>query len=200
MDIDITVPARLDLFRGHKKFLVKLLIKLIKNQAALRGDKGAVRISVLLVADVHDRLALLVDVVHHAHKILLVIAVIAVALRHNRLHVLQRTLHNIVHDLDRYLLLVQLVHLVNYRLADMTLLLLRKLREGTVCALPHCIDDLLDIKCLQTAILLDHFHTLIRLVLKTVILPIRTIRFKFTAHTPLRNFIHLQSCSVFHKI
>ena len=37
MNVNITVPACLNLLRGHEKFLVKLLIKLIKNKTSLGG-------------------------------------------------------------------------------------------------------------------------------------------------------------------
>ena len=105
-----------------------------------------------------------------------------------------------MHNLDRNFLLVQLIHLIDNRLADMTLLLLRKLSEGTICTLPHCVDDLLNIERLKAAVLLDHLYAFLRMVLKTIIFPIRIIRFKFTAHTPLRSFVRLQVRSVFHKI
>ena len=40
MDINITVPAGLDLFRGQEELLVQFLVQLIKDQAAL-GDTSA---------------------------------------------------------------------------------------------------------------------------------------------------------------
>lgn len=37
MDINITVPAGLDLFRGQEELLVQFLVQLIEDQAALGG-------------------------------------------------------------------------------------------------------------------------------------------------------------------
>ncbi len=111
MDIDISVPACLYLLCRQEKLLVKLLVKLVKYQAPFRGDKRRVGIGVLLIPDIHDGLALFVNVIHHAHEILLIISIIAVALRHNRLHVLKGALDNVVHDRNRNLACLHLVNL-----------------------------------------------------------------------------------------
>ena len=88
MDINITVPAGLDLFRGQEELLVQFLVQLIEDQAALRGDESTVRIAVLLVADVHDGLALFVDIIQHPYKILLIVTIIAVAFCNDRFYLL----------------------------------------------------------------------------------------------------------------
>ena len=35
MDIDIAIPAGLDLFCGHKELLIQLFVKLIEDQTSL---------------------------------------------------------------------------------------------------------------------------------------------------------------------
>ncbi len=155
MDIDIAVPAGLNLLHGHKKFLVEFLVELIKDQAPLGGNQGAVRVGVLLVPHVHDGLALFVHVVHHAHKILFIVAVIPVTLSHNGLDALQSALHNIVHDGDGNLILLHLVYLVHHKLTDMLLLLIGKFGKSPVGALPYRIDHLLHVKSLQASVFLD---------------------------------------------
>ncbi len=182
MHIQIPVPARLNLLRGHEKLLVQLLVKLIEDQASLGGDKRAVRISVLLVPYVHDGLALLIHVVHHTYEILFIIAIVPITLGNDGFHILQRTLHHIVHDLDRNLLLPQLVNLIDHSLAYMALLFIREFGQRTISTLPYGVDDLLDIELLQTPILLDHLHDLIRLVLHPEILFCRSVCSKLTAH------------------
>ncbi len=183
MDINISVTAGLNLFRGHEKFLIQFFVKLVKNQAAFGGYKGAVRISVLLIPNIHNGLALLIDIVHHANKILFVIPIVAVALGHNGLYILQRALYNIVHNLNRNLLFIQLIHLFDDSLTNMPFFFLGKFSQRTIGTFSYRINNLLHIKCFQAAIFLDYFHNFFRMILQTEILSSRTIRFKFTTHT-----------------
>ena len=70
----------------HKELLVQLLIELIEDQAALGGDQRGIRVGIFLIADIHDGLAFLVYAVQHADKILLIVAVVAVAFGNLRPH------------------------------------------------------------------------------------------------------------------
>ena len=170
MNIKISVPARLNFFRRHEKFLIKFLVKLIKNQASFGGNEGAVRIRIFLVSDIHDRLAFFINIVHHAYEVLFIVTVIAVALCNDRLHIFQRAFHDIVHDLYRDFLLIHLIHPVHHRLTDMPFFFLRKFRQCTVSAFSDSIDDLLNIKALQAAVFLDNLNIPGRLILAAVIL------------------------------
>ena len=118
MDVDIPLPAGLQLFHGHEELLVQGFVKFVENQASLGGDQGAVGVAVLLVADIHDGLALLVNLVQHLHEILLVVAVVAVAFCHLGIHLLQGSLHQVVHLGDRDLAHAQGLRLLFHKLAD----------------------------------------------------------------------------------
>ena len=48
MDINITVPAGLDLFRGQEELLVQFLVQLIEDQAALGGYQCGIRVGISL--------------------------------------------------------------------------------------------------------------------------------------------------------
>ena len=61
MDIDVAVPDGLDLLHRQEELFIQLLIQLIKNKTSLGRYKSAVRIAVLLVPDIHDRLALFIN-------------------------------------------------------------------------------------------------------------------------------------------
>ena len=154
MYIDISVPAGLYFLRSHEKFLVELLVQLIENQASLGGYQRGVRIGILLVPDIHNGLALLIYIVQHPHKILFIVPVIPVTLRHHRLHLFQRAFHDIVHNGDRHIFQSQLVHFINHAPADPTLLFFRESGQCPVCALRHGIDHLLYIEGLPASILL----------------------------------------------
>ena len=170
MHIQIAVTTRLNLFCGHEKLLIQFFIKLVKDQASLRGYKSTVRISVLLIPDVHDRLTLLINIIHHPHKILLIIAVIPITLGNDRFNILQCALHNIMHDLNRNLLLTQFIHLINHGLTYMSLLFIRKLRQCTICAFAYRVNNLLNIKIFQTAVLFDYLYDSVRFEFQTEIL------------------------------
>ena len=101
MDVDISVFACLQLVSCHKKLAVKLFIQLIEDQAALRSYKGAVCVGIAFVANVADGLALRIHVIHHMDKIKFIVAVIAVAFCHSRVHCLKSAFYDIVHLLDR---------------------------------------------------------------------------------------------------
>ena len=169
MNIDIAVPARLNFLRREKKLLIKLFVKLVKNKAPFRRNERGVRIGILLIAYIHDGLTLLIHIIHHAHKILFVIPVIAIALRHNRLHILQRTLHNVMHHRNGNPAGVHTVNLVDHILTDLTLLGICELRECTIGRFSHRSDDLLHIKCLFAAIFFDDINGPFRLIKHTVI-------------------------------
>ena len=190
MHVDITVPAGLDLLRGHEKLLIQLLVQLIENQASFGGNQSGIRVGVLFVPDVHDGLALLVYIVQHPHEVLLVIAVIPVALRHDGLHLLQRALHHVMHHRNRDLIAFQLIHLLDHIAADLPVFLVRKPGQGAVGALSHRIDDLLNVEHFLRSVLLDHLHIPLRPVLFSV------IRFLFPSKLFYRIFHSAVSPSV----
>ena len=75
----LDVYKRQDLFRGQEELLVQFLVQLIEDQAALGGYQCGIRVGIFLVSDVHDGLALFVDIIQHPYKILLIVTIIAVA-------------------------------------------------------------------------------------------------------------------------
>ncbi len=170
MDINVSVTTGLDLLGSHKKLLIQFLVELIKNQASLGGHQGRVRIGILLISHIHNGLALLVHIVQHPNKVLFIVAIIPVTLGHNRLHLFQCALHDIVHDGNGDFRLAQLVHLVHHILADMMLLLIGKLCQGTIGAFAHGVDHLLHIKGFLAAIFLDDIHRFLRLEYNAIIL------------------------------
>ena len=182
MDIDIPVPAGLNLLRGHEKFLIQFLVQLIEHQAPLGGHKRRVRIGVLLVPDIHDGLALLVHIVQHPHKVLLVIAVVPITLGHHGLYLLQSALHDIMHHGNGNLVLLHLIDLINNILADTALVLRSKLCQSPVGALGHRIDHLLYIEVLPASVLLYHPYFSYRSEILPVIHFFPGCLIKITAH------------------
>ena len=87
-----------------------------------------------------------------------------------------------MHDGNRYLRLVQLVHLIHHILTDMPLFLLRKLRKGAVCTLADSIYNLLHIEGFLTSVLFYHFHVFLCLVCGAVIQSILARLFYCNAH------------------
>ena len=166
--IDIAVTAGLDLLGRHEEFLIQLLIELIENQTSLGCDQSGVGVGILFIADVHDGLALLIHIIQHADKVLLIVAVIPVALRNQRLNLLQSALHDVVHDGNRNLIRIQLIHLVDHILTDMSLVFLGKFRQGSVCTFPDSVDHLLYIERFLAAVLLDHIHMAFRYIFLAV--------------------------------
>ena len=170
MDIDIAVPAGLNLFRSHEKLLVQLLVQLIENQASLCGNQRRIGIGVLLIPDIHDGLAFLVNIIQHADKVLFVIAVIPIAFRYDGLYLLQCALHDIMHDRNGNFAALQLIHLFNHIAAYFSFLFIRKFGKGTVSALSYRIDNLLHIKGFSCPVLLDYLHVQPGLIFTAVIL------------------------------
>ena len=97
MNIDIAFAARLKLLDRHEKLLIQLLVELIKDKRPLCRNQRRVGVGVFLVAYVHNRLALLVNLVKHMHKILLIVAVVSVALCNGRIHQIECALDYVVH-------------------------------------------------------------------------------------------------------
>ena len=162
MYIDIPVTACLNLLRSHEKLLIQLLVQLIENQTSLGGHQCGIRICVFLIADIHDRLALLIHIVQHPDKVLLVIAVIPVAFRHHGLHLLQSALHDIMHHGNGNLRLSQRIHLVDDILADPALLFRGESGQCPVRALCHRIDHFLYIEGFPASVLLYHIYIPVR--------------------------------------
>ena len=167
MNINITVLAGLKLVPGHEELPVKLFVQFIEDQAPLGSHKRAVCIRVALVADIADRLALGIYVVHHMDEIQLVIAVIPVALGHGRVHALQRALHDVVHLLDLNLFFSQRSRVLFRKTADKIFLLLRKCIKDTRRRLIHRGNDLLRIKFFSCSVFLNYIdHTCFLLILR----------------------------------
>ncbi len=168
MDINIAVAACLQFLCRQEKFLIQFLIQLIEDQASLSRYKGRIRIGIFFVADIHDGLALFIDIIQHPDKILLIIPVIPIAFCHDRFHFFQCAFYNIVHNGDRDLVRIHLVHFFHYISADLLFLILRKIGQCTISGLTDSVDHLLDIELLQTVILLHYLD----LPLRSVHLPI----------------------------
>ena len=179
MDINISVPACLDFLRRKKEFLVQLLVELVEYEASLRGDKCGIRIGVLLVPHVHDRLALFVYFIHHADEILLVIPVIPVALGHYRFYPFQRVLDNIMHYGNGNPFFTHFIHLVDYGHADPALLLVRELGKCTVCGFSDGHNDFLYIEILRATVFLDDLYLFFGLVKFSIIFHIDTSCFYY---------------------
>ena len=124
MDVDVAVLTGLQLVAVHEELAVQLFVQLVKNQASLRCNEGAVGVGIALVADVADGLALRVDLVHHMDKISFVIAVIAVAFCHSRVYFFECSLHDIVHIADRNFGLSKGIYVLGCELTDKVNLLL----------------------------------------------------------------------------
>ena len=118
VDVDVAVVLRLKLLDGEEELLIELLVELVEDEAAAGGDERAVRVGILLVADVHDRLGLLVDLVEHLHEVGLVVAVIAVGLGDGRIDLIERALHEVVHLLNLDALGAQCLALFGDKPAD----------------------------------------------------------------------------------
>ena len=158
MDINIPIPTRLQLLGCHKKFLIKLLVELIINQRTLGGNKGAVGVAVFLVPDIHDGLAFFIHLIQHFYKILLIIAVVPIAFRNLRLHLLEGGFDDIVHFCDGDALPPQRACLILHEGADEIQLLLCEFYHGTISGFINCNHDLLHIPCFVGMILFDDIH------------------------------------------
>ena len=158
MNIDIAVPTSLNLVRGHKEFLIKLLVQLVEDQTPFRGHQCRIRIGILLVSYVHDGLALFIYIIQHTHKVLLIIAVIPIALSHHRLHLLQSVLHDIVHHRNGDFLHTHLIDLVHHVLTDPAFLLHAELGQSPIGAFAYGIYDFLHIEGFSASVLLYHGH------------------------------------------
>ena len=107
MNIDITVPAGLQLVPVHEKFPVQFLVQLIEDQASLGSHQSTVRVGITFISNVANRLALGINVIHHMDKVFFIIPVIPVALCHRRVYTVESTLHDIVHILNINIFLAQ---------------------------------------------------------------------------------------------
>ena len=158
VNVDIAVALRLKLLDVEKELLVELLVELVEDQAAARGDQRAVRVGVLLVADVHDRLGLFVDRVEHLHEIGLVIAVISVGLGHLRIDRVQRAFDDVVHLSDVNALASDRLALLGDKAADEVKLVLREGIQHPFGALVDCGNDLAYVKRILGTVLFDDVH------------------------------------------
>ena len=120
MNVNISLPDCLKLFHCQKEFLIKLLVQFIKNQAAFSRYQCTVCIAVLFISNIHDRLAFQIHFIKHMDKILLIVPIITVALGNCRVHLFQRSLYNIVHFLNRNLLLPHLLCPFFHKLTNKT--------------------------------------------------------------------------------
>ena len=126
VDVDIAVALGLKLLDIEEEFLIQLLVELVEDQAAAGGHQRAVGVGILLVADIHDRLGLLVDGVKHLHEIRLVVAVIPVGLGDGGADGVERSLDDIVHLVDADALYAQGLAFIRHKAADKVLLLVGK--------------------------------------------------------------------------
>ena len=171
VDVNVAVPTGLQFLGVHKELLVQLLIELIEDQAALGGDQRGIRVGIFLIADIHDGLAFLVYAVQHADKILLIVAVVAVAFGNLRPHRLKRRFDDVVHLPDLNLGHVMVTDITLDMIADRLQLILCKVVEDAVCRLIDGDNNLLDVKRFFGVILFDNsnhvlfflskFHTFI---------------------------------------
>ncbi len=156
MDIDITVPARLQLIPVHKKLPVQLLVQFIEDQAPLRRHQRAVRVGIALVSDVANRLALCIDVIHHVDKILFIVPIIPITLGHRRIDLLQSPFRDIVHILNVDSLFSQGPCALLGKPADILCLFISELVKDPCSRFIDRIHDLFHIEILSGAVLLDH--------------------------------------------
>ncbi len=85
----------------------------------------------------------LVDIIQHAYKILLIVAIIAVAFCNLRSHRLKRRLDDVVHLPDLNLGHVMVTDITLDMIADRLQLILCKVVEDTVCRLINSDNNLL---------------------------------------------------------
>ena len=118
MNIDITIPAGLQLIPVHEKFPVQFLVQLIEDQTSLGSHQRTVGIGIALISNVANGLALGIDIIHHVYEVFFIIPVIPVALCHRRVHTVQSALHDIVHILNIDILLAQRLCLLLGKFTD----------------------------------------------------------------------------------
>ena len=158
MDVDVTVLAGLKFVPVHEEFPVELLVQFVEDQASLGGHQSAVGIGVALIADVTDGLALGVDLIHHVDKVLLVVPVIAVALGHSGIDLVQGSLHNVVHLRNRDAVFASLLRFLLGIFTDKGNLIFCKTVHNTARGFIDCGNDLVHIKFFLGAVLLDNVH------------------------------------------
>ena len=154
----------------------------MEERWSLGGNQGGIRIGILLVPDVHNRLALFIYIIQHANKVLLIIAVVTIALGYHGLYLLQSALNTVVHNRNRNFLIPKLIHLVYHKLANMSFLFICKFGQGPVCALSNGIDYLLDVKSLSASILFYDGNILCRFIFSSVINCLCMCLFKTARH------------------
>ena len=161
MNVDISIPAGLQLIAIHKELAVQFLVQFIKDQASFGGYQSTVCISVALITNVTDRLALSIDVIHHVYKILFIVPIVTIALCHRRIHMIQSSLHNIMHILDIDIFFSQGLCTLLREVTDKSNLILREFVQNSCSRLIDCINDLFYIKYLSCSVLFDYvqFHS-----------------------------------------
>ena len=172
MNINITVFTCLKLIPVHKEFPVKLLVQLIKNQASLCGNKGAVRICITLVSNVTDRLTFCIYIVHHMDKIKLIIPVIPITFCNSRIYTLKSSLYDIVHFLDLDLVFSKRIGVLLCKTTDKIFLLIRKCIKYTRSGFIYCCHNFQRIELLLRPIFLNHIN-------HTIFLPITISSYNF---------------------
>ena len=158
MNIDIAVAAGLKLVHRQKKFLVQLLIQLVKDQAALSGDQRAVGIAVFLIADIHNGLAFFINFVQHMNEILLIVPIIPVALGHYGIDMIQSPFHDIVHLADMDLRLVHILRLLRYKIANELNVLICKFCQRPIGRLIDRHHNLLNVEILLCSVLFNNLY------------------------------------------
>ena len=158
MDINVSVLASLQLIIGHKELAVQPLIQFVENQTTLRSNQGRVRVCVLLITQKTNGLRFLIDLIHNVNEILLEVSVIPVRLRNLRVDLIKNLLHNVVHIRNVNLFRETLSddsHNLRYNLMVLGIVQLNHCTGGR---LTDCIDNLLTVKLLNRAVLLNYFH------------------------------------------
>ena len=157
MDVNIAIPASLTFVFRHEEAPVESLIQLIENQAALCGNQSRITVGVFFVTDITNRLAALVDLVHHVDEVFFVIAIIPIGLGNPRVDLFQNPLHETVHLIHRNLIQLKISNELLHAIDNLLSLVVGQFDHHTVGRLPNSVEDFLRIEVLKSSILLNHF-------------------------------------------
>ena len=92
------------------------------------------------------------------NKVLLVVAVILVGLRHSRVEILKNLLHDVVHFGNRDFLKPLFLNNANDSRHNIMELTVSDIHHHTGSGLRDSVHDFLSVKCFQCSVLLNDFH------------------------------------------